>query len=209
MGNSHDFSLEENEQCDNSSNTEHVDNREGEYIGESHHNTLLMTIFYWNEWIKRNSIYLSTEKCCEISEQCRVEKRPSDSIEIAKTISYILLSFPEKYDQEAKYSSKKWKMIILGDEKKLRKLKNIPIKEVSQNELLISPLRKEVPYASKEEDWEGEEYEGSVRKYRTWKAFFPWKMVEKSHKEKPGNRYENTESPDFESKELERGIHED
>ncbi len=200
--------MEENESTQNQSDSNNIEYWEWKYRRTKTNNTLLVIIDDRYEWIKRNSIDLPAKKCREISKKCWVEKCPSNSVKITNTISRILSSFPEEYYQKTKNSSKKGKMIILWCEKKLCESKNISMKEISENKLLIAPFRKEIPESTKEKYGKRQRYDGSIRKYRFREAFLPREMMQQCDEQKPGHWYQNPESPDLESEELERWIHE-
>ena len=100
-------------------------------------------------------------------------------------------------------------MIILRRKKQSKELRYITVHEVYEDKLFVSPLREEVAETSKEKYRKGEKNDSSIGKYRSRESFFPGEVMQECDKEKPAQRQQCAESPDFESEEFDRRVHEE
>lgn len=202
-----DFSLYFCETEKNSSCKNNIKNGKWKYGRTKIYDTFLVIIENREKGVERNSIYLSSEKCCKITKKRREKESPSDGIKITKTFTWGIFCFPEENKKESKYTSKKGKVIVFWYKEEFREGEKISSSELHQYELFVSPFSEKIPNSRKEKHRESEINDCFVRENRSGESFFPGKMMKKSHKQKPCYRQENTEDVDFEAEKFDRGIH--
>lgn len=203
-----DFPLETSNREEDREHPDHIEHREEKYFTSDIDDTFFVIIFRWEDRIEGDTIDLSTEETCEVSEEARDQKCHNDDIEVSSTFSGDRSGFPEKYYEKSYYSTDERKVIVSWSKKEFREIEDIALQEIADNELFISPLSEEVSDTSEEEDRDRGWDDHPIRKYRTSKSSLPRKMMKEYDKKEPSESDQESKSVYFYAKNFYCRIHE-